>query len=78
MLKWVELHMSKQLVSFHFNLILLSICDYMAQQKPAMFTHRLKFILLVQPIYVATLNNYAWSLPPLANVNWSSLPECFH
>ena len=26
---------------------------------------------------IATLNNYACSLPPLANVDWSAFPECF-
>ena len=26
---------------------------------------------------IATLNNYAWSLPPLASVDWSVFPECF-
>ena len=48
------------------------ICDW---AKPAMFAHKLKFILLAQ--LIATLNNYAYSLPPLANVNWSAFPECF-
>ena len=36
-----------------------------------MLAYKLKFILLP-----ATLNNYAYSLPPLANVNWSASPEC--
>ena len=40
-----------------------------------MFAHKLKFILL--PQLIATLNNYACSLPPLANVDWSAFPECF-
>ena len=40
-----------------------------------MFIHELKFILL--PQLIATLNNYACSMPPLANVNWSAFPECF-
>ena len=40
-----------------------------------MFTLKLKFILL--PQLIATLNNYACSLPPLANVDWSAFPECF-
>ena len=26
---------------------------------------------------MAMLNNFACSLPPLANVNWSAFPECF-
>ena len=39
----------------------------MPEQKPTMFTYKLKFILL--PQLIATLNNYACSLPPLANVN---------
>ena len=34
-----------------------------------MFALKLKFILL--PQLIATLNNYACSLPPLANVDWS-------
>ena len=29
------------------------------------------------PQLTATLHNYACSLPPLANVNWSPFPECF-
>ena len=28
-------------------------------------------------IIVAVHYNYACSLPPLANVNWSAFPECF-
>ena len=40
-----------------------------------MFAHKLKFILL--PELIATLNEYAWLLPPLANVNWFVFPECF-
>ena len=35
----------------------------------------LKFILL--PQLIATLNKYACSLPPLANVDWSAFSECF-
>ena len=40
-----------------------------------MFAHKLKFILL--PQLIATLNNYACTLPPLANINWSAFSECF-
>ena len=40
-----------------------------------MFAHKLKFILL--PQLMATLNNYACSLPPLVNVDWSAFPKCF-
>ena len=47
----------------------------MSEQKPNMFALKLKFILL--PQLIATLNNYACSLPPLANVDWSAFPECF-
>ena len=47
----------------------------MSEQKPDLFTHKLKFILLPQSI--ATLNNYACLLPPLAKVDWSAFPECF-
>ena len=44
-----------------------------AKQEPDMMvTHELKFILLPQLI-----NNYARSLPPLTNVNWSAFLECF-
>ena len=32
---------------------------------------------LLLPQLIATLNSYACSLPPLANVNWSTFPECF-
>ena len=47
----------------------------LSEQKPDMFAHKLKLILLSQ--LIATLNNYiyACSLPPLANVNWSAFPE---
>ena len=41
-----------------------------AQQKPAMFVHELN--LFYFPSLIATLNNYACSLPPLANVNCSA------
>ena len=54
---------------------LVSICDCQAEQKPDMFALKLKFILL--PQLIATLNNYACLLPPLANVDWSAFPECF-
>ena len=47
----------------------------LSEEKPDMFTHKLKFILL--PQLIATLNNYACLLPSLANVNWSPFPECF-
>ena len=47
----------------------------LSKQKADMFTHKLKFIVL--PQLVAILNNYACSLPPLANVNWSAFPQCF-
>ena len=46
-----------------------------SEQKPAMFAYKLKFILL--PQLIATLNNYACSLPPLTNINWSAFPEWF-
>ena len=52
-----------------------TICDQLSEQKPAMFAYKLKFILL--PQLIATLNYYACSLPLLANVNWSTFPECF-
>ena len=39
----------------------------LSEQKPDMFAHKLKFILL--PQLIATLSNYACSLPLLANVN---------
>ena len=35
-----------------------------------MFAYKLKFILL--PQFIVTLNNYACSLPSLANVDWSA------
>ena len=47
----------------------------MSEQKPNMFAHKLKFILL--PHLIARLNKYACSLPPLGNVDWSAFPECF-
>ena len=46
---------------------------WLYDQKPDLFTHNLKFILLPQLI----VTTYAWSLPPLANVDWSAFPECF-
>ena len=48
---------------------------WLSEQKPAMFALKLKFILL--PQLIATLNNYACALPPLANVDWSAFPGCF-
>ena len=47
----------------------------LSEQKPDMFILKLKFILL--PQLIATLNDYACSLPPLANVDWSAFLECF-
>ena len=40
-----------------------------------MFAHKLKYNLL--PQLLATLSNYAYSLPPVANVDWFTFPECF-
>ena len=37
--------------------------SYIAEQKPDIFAHKLKFTLL--PQLIATLNNYTCSLPPL-------------
>ena len=48
---------------------------WLSEQKPDMLALKLKFILL--PQLIATLNNYACSLPPLANEDWSAFPECF-
>ena len=47
---------------------------WLSEQKPDMFALKLIFILLLQ--LKATLNNYACSLPPLANVDSSAFPEC--
>ena len=47
----------------------------LAQQNLVMFAHKLKLILL--PKLIATLNNYACSILPLANVSLSAFPECF-
>ena len=44
----------------------------LSEQKPDMFAH---FNLLLQ--LTATLNNYTYSLPSLANVDWSAFSECF-
>ena len=46
-----------------------------AKQNLVMFAHKLKLILL--PKLIAALNNYACSMPPLANVSLSAFPECF-
>ena len=48
----------------------------LAHHKPATFTHKLKFIL--SPQLIVSLNNYACSLPPLANVNWSVFQSAFY
>ena len=45
----------------------------LSEQKPDIFTYKLTFNLL--PQFITTLNNYASSLPALANVNWSAFPE---
>ena len=42
---------------------------WLSQQKLAMFAYKQKIILLLQ--LMATLINYACSLHPLANINWS-------
>ena len=47
----------------------------MSEQKPDIFAHKPKFILL--PQLIAKLNNYACSLPPLANVDWSAFYSAF-
>ena len=47
----------------------------MSEQQSDMFAHKLKFILLFQ--LIATQNNYACPLSPLANGDWSAFPECF-
>ena len=49
---------------------------WLPEQKLDIFAYKLKFILLSQ--LIATLNNYACLLPPLANVNWSAFPEYFY
>ena len=57
------------------NLNQITIHKWLSEQKPDMFAHKLKFILL--PQLILTLNNYACLLSPLANVDWSAVPECF-
>ena len=47
----------------------------LSEEKPNMLTYKLKFLLF--PQLIATLNNYAYLLPPLANVDWFDFPECF-
>ena len=64
----------------YVNVAISRVCTFLpymwlSEQKPDMFAHKLKFILL--PQLIATLNNYACSLPPLANVYWSAFLECF-
>ena len=59
----------------HLKQYYVCIINVTVWAKPAIFTYELKFILL--PQLIATLNNYACSPPPLANVNWSASPECF-
>ena len=46
-------------------------CDCLSNNEP----YKLKFNILSQ--LTATLNNYAFSLPPLANINSSASPEWF-
>ena len=55
--------------------ILNDICDCLSKNPTCSPALKLKFILL--PQLIATLNNYACALPPLANVDWSAFPECF-
>ena len=50
-----------------------NICDYLNKTQHVI-AYKLKFILFCQ--LIATLNNYAYSLPPLASVDWSTFPEC--
>ena len=49
---------------------------WLSEQKPDMFALKLKFILLSQ--LIATLNNYACSLPPLAKVCFPWMPFADH
>ena len=60
-------------VYIHTPMYSYSYYMWLSEQKPNMFAHKLKFILL--PQLIATLNNYACSLPPLAKFDWSAFPK---
>ena len=49
----------------------------MCEQKSAIFTQQTEINFLSPSQLITTLNNYACSSPPLANINWSAIPECF-
>ena len=55
----------------------LNVHGYMLlyEQKPAIFAQQTEINFIAQ--LITTLNKYACSSPPLTNVNWSALPECF-
>ena len=61
-------HISSSCISWHYHM-------WLSEQKPDMFAHKLIFILF--PQLIATLNNYACSMPPQANFDWSAFPDCF-
>ena len=63
------------LLIYEFTWTFRLIWLWLSEQKLDMFAHKLKFILL--PQLIATLNNYACSLPPMAKVDWFAFPECF-
>ena len=46
---------------------------WVSELKPNILAYKLKFITL--PKLIAALNNYACSLSPLANVDWSAYPQ---
>ena len=48
-------------------------CDCLSKTRH-ICTQKLKFI--IYPQFMATLNNYACSLPPLADVHWSAFRPC--
>ena len=55
--------------SIHIQGLHMCIHMWLYEQKAYMFADKLKFILLPQII-----DNYACSLPPLANVEWTAFP----
>ena len=65
------LHTRKRLISTYK----VTHQKWLSEKKSDMLAYKLKLILLAQ--LIATLNDYACSLPPLAKVIWSAFPEGF-
>ena len=53
-----------------FSVVLIS-CDWILENRPSTYAHKLKFTLLHQ--WITTFKDYSRTASPLAIVNWSAL-----